>query len=138
MRQVIILTLIILTSVLVVMPPVVSIANRNFYRPRLDLKALGVPIQRDLDFKLGLDLQGGTHLVYQVDTSKISESDRDSAIKSTRDNIERRVNLLGVSESLVQSSRVGNDYRLIVELPGITDINQAVSTIGQTAFLEFR
>jgi len=94
--------------------------------------------QRDLSLKLGLDLQGGVHLVYQADVSKLPEADRLSAVESTRANVERRINLLGVSEPLIQTSKVGDEHRIIVELAGVTDVNQAISLIGQTAQLEFR
>ena len=138
MRQLITILVLILVAVLIDMPRELTLGPRTFYRPTIDLTASGIPFRRDLDFHLGLDLQGGTHLVYQADFSQVSSADKDSAIKATRENIERRVNFLGVSESLVQTSQVGSDYRLIVELPGIKDVGQAVSTIGQTAFLEFR
>lgn len=82
--------------------------------------------------RLGLDLKGGTHLVYQAD------SDNAQAVEATKANIERRINLLGVSEPVIQTSKVGDNYRLIIELPGITDVNQAIQLIGQTAKLEFR
>ncbi len=93
-------------------------------------------------FKLGLDLNGGTELVYKADISKVTAGNVDDAMSSLRDVIERRVNLFGVSEPVVQvenSSIVsGNsDHRLLVELPGVTDINQAVALIGQTPQLEF-
>ena len=78
------------------------------------------------------------HLVYQADTSALTESNRAAAVEATRTNIERRVNSLGVSEPIIQTSKMGSEYRLIVELAGITDINQATSLIGQTAQLEFR
>ena len=104
----------------------------------INLSLFGKKIYRDLSFKLGLDLQGGSHLVYQADISKIGDTDKQAAIDATRDNIERRVNLLGVAESLVQTSKVGNDYRLIVELPGVKDVKEAIDTIGATAQLEFR
>lgn len=94
---------------------------------------------RDLNLKLGLDLQGGVHLAYQADVSKISNSsDQSSAVESTKANIERRINSLGVSEPVIQTSKVGNDYRILVELAGVTDIDQAIKLIGQTAQLEFR
>ncbi|OGN27687.1 MAG: protein-export membrane protein SecD [Candidatus Yanofskybacteria bacterium RIFCSPLOWO2_01_FULL_49_17] len=85
-------------------------------------------------FRLGLDLLGGTHLVYQADLSKV-QGDKDDALQGVRDVVERRVNLFGVSEPLVQTS--GQD-RLIVELAGIKDVNQAIELIGQTPFLEFK
>ncbi|MCF7831785.1 MAG: protein translocase subunit SecD [Candidatus Pacebacteria bacterium] len=95
-------------------------------------------------FHLGLDLSGGSSLTYQADISAITE-DPASAVASLRDVIERRVNLFGVSEPNIQTEEVrigteGNDpeYRLIVELPGITDIDEAIAMIGQTPLLEFK
>lgn len=89
------------------------------------------------DFRFGLDLQGGTHLVYEADISSLASSDVETAISATRQNLEQRTNLLGVSEALVQVSTTGDKHRLIVELPGVQDINTALSTIGQTASLQF-
>jgi len=95
----------------------------------------GVKYSNDLKFHLGLDLQGGTHLVYQSDLSQIKEEDKSSAIEGVRDVIERRVNAFGVAEPIVQTTK--ND-RLIVELAGISDVNQAINMIGETPFLEFK
>jgi len=94
-------------------------------------------------FKLGLDLSGGTHLVYKADTSQVQSSDISSAMQSLRDVIERRVNLFGVSEPIVQIEEGGifganKEHRLIVELPGVTDINEAIKRIGETPVLEFK
>ena len=88
--------------------------------------------------KLGLDLQGGTQLILQTQIENIPESDRDQALESARSVIERRVNLFGVSESIVQSSKVGSQRRILVELPGVKDLATAVNLVGQTAQLEFR
>ena len=93
-------------------------------------------------FKLGLDLNGGTQLTYKADISKLAGGDVGGAMSSLRDVIERRVNLFGVSEPVVQTENpgaltVGTDHRLIVELPGVTDINEAVALIGKTPQLEF-
>ncbi|MBI2064338.1 MAG: protein translocase subunit SecD [Candidatus Yanofskybacteria bacterium] len=85
-------------------------------------------------FRLGLDLLGGTHLVYQADLSKVEE-DKGQAMQGVRDVVERRVNVFGVAEPLVQVSGEG---RLIVELAGIKDVNQAINLIGETPFLEFK
>jgi len=93
---------------------------------------------RDLNLRMGLDLQGGVHLVYQADTSKLADADKTAAVESTKSNIERRINSLGVSEPLIQVAKSGTDSRIVVELAGISDINQAISLIGQTAQLEFR
>ena len=89
-------------------------------------------------FHLGLDLQGGTHLVYRADTSKIEEKDKESSLNGVRDVIERRVNAFGVSEPVVQTNKVGNEYRVIVELAGVQDVNQAIKMIGATPLLEFK
>jgi len=85
----------------------------------------------------GLDLQGGTHLVYELDMSKVDKKDTDSAIQGVINVIDRRINALGVSEPVIQSSKVGDKNSLIVELPGISDINEATNLIGKTAQLEF-
>lgn len=93
-------------------------------------------------FKLGLDLNGGTALTYKADTTKVKSGDVGGAMSSLRDVIERRVNLFGVSEPIVQVENPGIvsgnvEHRLSVELPGVTDIGQAVSLIGKTPQLEF-
>lgn len=106
--------------------------------PDLDFTLGNTRIKKELDLKRGLDLAGGTHIVYQADMQGVEASDRDSALVAARDNIERRVNFFGVSEPTVQTSKVGEDYRLIVELPGVKDVDEAVSLIGQTAELTFR
>jgi preprotein translocase subunit SecD len=94
-------------------------------------------------FKLGLDLSGGTHLVYKADTSKVDSSEISSAMESLKEVIERRVNLFGVSEPLVQTEEGGvfggnREQRLIVELPGVTDVKEAINSIGETPILEFK
>lgn len=94
-------------------------------------------------FKLGLDLNGGTALTYKADVSKVKSGDVNGAMSSLRDVIERRVNMFGVSEPIVQVENPGVvsgevDHKLLVELPGVTDIQQAVSLIGKTPSLEFR
>ena len=81
---------------------------------------------------LGLDLQGGVSLVYRADL--IDVADPAGAMSGLRDVIERRVNMFGVSEPLVQIQ--GTD-RLLVELPGVTNVEQAIQMIGQTPYLEF-
>lgn len=97
-----------------------------------------LPVIPEKPFQLGLDLQGGIHLVYEADVSQITSSDYASAIQGVRDVIERRVNLFGVKEPLVQTGGKGEKRRLIVELAGIQDPKQAIQLIGQTPYLEFR
>ena len=88
--------------------------------------------------KFGLDLSGGTQLVLDANMKDIKLADRTSALDSAKQVIERRVNFFGVTEPVVQTATSQQSYRIIVELPGISDVNQAISLIGQTAQLEFR
>lgn len=110
--------------------------NRVTAAPRLVIPLLG--INKEIKTHFGLDLLGGTQLVLEADMSKIDQNDRKTAHESIREIIERRVNFFGVDEPVVQTAQVGESYRVIVELPGVKDINQATQTIGQTARLEFR
>ncbi len=97
-----------------------------------------IPHFWDRPFKLGLDLQGGTHLLYEADLSKVEKENYDSSMQGLRDVIERRVNLFGVQEPIVQIQEIKGNYRLIVELAGIQDPGQAIKMIGETPFLEFK
>lgn len=100
----------------------------------------GVPVPNfpTLPFRLGLDLQGGTHLVYEADVREIPEEERGDSLSGVRDVIERRVNVFGVSEPVVQTSKSGDSWRVAVELAGVKDINEAIKLIGETPVLEFR
>lgn len=93
--------------------------------------------QQDFSFKKGLDLEGGTSVTLRADMKGIPATQRDNALESAKSVIERRVNLFGVSEPIVQTAKTNNDYRVIVEIPGVTDVNQAISLIGKTAKLSF-
>ncbi len=92
----------------------------------------------DVPFKLGLDLQGGTHLIYEADMSQIPETDRNEALEGVRDVIERRVNAFGVSEPVVQTTTTGGTYRVIIELAGVLNVSEAIALIGETPVLEFK
>ena len=94
-------------------------------------------------FKLGLDLAGGTELVYKADMSQTDPSQRGDALSALQGVIERRVNLFGVAEPLVQTDQASalsgtTEDRLIVDLPGVTDIKAAVAALGETPVLEFK
>ncbi|MCR4333564.1 MAG: protein translocase subunit SecD [Patescibacteria group bacterium] len=94
-------------------------------------------------FKLGLDLAGGTELVYKADMSDTPSGERSDALSALQGVIERRVNLFGVAEPIVQTEEVSalsgiTEDRLIVDLPGVTDIKAAVAALGETPTLEFR
>lgn len=98
----------------------------------VDLASYGFP------FKLGLDLRGGAHLVYEADVTQIDQAERANSLAGVRDVIERRVNVLGVSEPVIQTDQVGDRWRVIVELAGVNDVNQAIKMIGETPLLEFK
>lgn len=95
-------------------------------------------------FKYGLDLNGGTHLAYRANVEGVEPSNINDSMDVLRQTIEKRINIFGVSEPNVQietGSSFGDSkdkYRLIVELPGITDTQEAIDMIGQTPLLEFR
>jgi preprotein translocase subunit SecD len=90
-------------------------------------------INRDVFTHLGLDLIGGTQTLLEADLPDTTEIDPES-MKTARDVVERRVNGLGVSEAIVQSA---GDRRIVVELPGIENPEDAIATIKGTALLEF-
>jgi len=103
----------------------------------INLNLFGWTIKKDFRTKLGLDLKGGSHLVFEADISRLKAEDTNDAILASRDIIEKRVNLFGVSEPVVQTLRLGKTYRISVDLPGVEDVSQAVGLIGQTAQLRF-
>jgi preprotein translocase subunit SecD len=89
-------------------------------------------------WRLGLDLVGGSHLVYEVDMSKIKQEDQDTVVNGLRDVIERRVNQFGISEPQVYSAKTAQHSQLIVELAGVKNITDAIKEIGATPLLDFR
>lgn len=90
---------------------------------------------KETGYRLGLDLQGGTHLIYEADLSGLAEAERGPALEGVRDVIERRVNAFGVSEPLVA---VSGSNRLVVDLAGVLDVSEAIRQIGETPILEFK
>lgn len=88
-------------------------------------------------WKLGLDLVGGSHLVYNIDLSNVSSTDQSSVVQGLQNVIEKRVNLFGVSEPNIYTSQNGNQAQLFVDLAGISNVSQAIAEIGQTPLLEF-
>ena len=108
--------------------------NKNFEHTSSFLKSF--------PFRLGLDLSGGSHLIYKADVSAIPTGQVSDSMSALRDVIERRINLFGVSEPVVQVQEggfvSGGDEKLIVDLPGVTDVEKATAMIGQTPLLEFK
>lgn len=87
---------------------------------------------------LGLDLQGGTQLKYRIDMSEVPVSDQETIVDGIISVMRNRVDGLGVSEPIIQSSKIGGSYFVIVELPGIKDIDEAINVVGKTVQLEFK
>jgi preprotein translocase subunit SecD len=86
--------------------------------------------------RLGLDLVGGVHLVYQAQFSENATSaDKSAAVDRALITVEKRINTYGVNEPIIQ--KLGVD-RILVQLPGFTDIEAAKKLVEQTGFLEFR
>jgi protein-export membrane protein SecD len=108
--------------------------NKNFAKAPSFLK--------NHPFRLGLDLSGGSHLIYKADVSAVPSGQVGASMDALRDVIERRINLFGISEPVVQVQNggfvSGAGEELIVDLPGVTDVKQAIAMIGQTPLLEFK
>lgn len=95
-------------------------------------------VYRELKMHLGLDLQGGTSLVYRADISQVPLGSQDQAMEGVREVIERRINAFGVSEPVIQTNQSSGEWRVIIELPGISDIDEAIKQIGETPLLQFK
>jgi len=142
-HRVALISLIATLAILVALPQVGVKSDSEIFR--ID-SAIGgysfvLPGGKTLDlrtFKEGLDLKGGIRVVLQADMSKIASAERNNALESAKEVISRRVNLLGVTEPYVATSKVGDNFRVIVEIPGVEDVTQAINLIGQTAQLKFR
>ncbi len=112
--------------------------DRIINPPTIDFTLFGKRFQRTFETKLGLDLRGGSHLLFEADISKVPASEIEGALESARNVIERRVNYYGVSEPQVQTIKNKDTYRISVDLPGVESVDQAIKLIGQTAQLEFK
>lgn len=136
-RKLIIIIALTVIATYISLPSRFSILGKNIERPNLNIKIGSFNFNKNFDTKLGLDLAGGSHLVFDADMSKIDGTRSKEALESVRDVIERRVNLFGVSEPTVQTSTFDGKNRIIVELPGVKDTKKAVDLIGKTAQLIF-
>ena len=105
--------------------------------PNIDFSVGPLKVHKEIKTHYGLDLSGGTQLILEANMKNIASQNRPDALSSVKDVIERRVNLYGLTEPIVQSSKVGDSYRILVELPGISDVSEAINLIGKTAQLSF-
>ena len=104
----------------------------------ININIFGLNIKKNFNTKLGLDLKGGSHLVFEADVSKIKSVDVTDALNSSRNIIEKRVNYFGVSEPVISTLKSGKYQRIIVDLPGVEKVDEAISLIGKTAQLSFK
>ena len=115
-----------------------SIKTKYKIPSQINFNVFGLNVKKDFTTKLGLDLKGGSSLIFEADTSKVKKEDLNDALNSARDIIERRINFFGVTEPQIQTIKSGNIYRLSVDLPGISNYEEAIKLIGQTAQLTFK
>jgi preprotein translocase subunit SecD len=104
----------------------------------IELPITHTRIRKEVKVWEGLDLQGGIQLVYEADMSGVDAENKESKIDAVRQTIDKRINRLGVTEPLLQASQIGDIYRLIIELPGISNVEEAKQLIGQTGKLAFK
>jgi len=93
---------------------------------------------RHLPWRLGLDLVGGSTLVYEVDLQGIPADEQDGAVSGLKEVVERRINIFGVAEPKVSIAKKSDGYQLLVDLAGVKDLQDAVRQIGETPVLDFR
>src|SRR4030043_2194923 len=136
-KKLILIIFLVLVASYISLPPKFSLFGKNLTRPDLNLKIGNLTLQRSFDLHLGLDLAGGSQLIFQADMSNIPADKQSTALNGVKNIIENRVNLFGISEPNVQTSVFEGKNRIIVELPGISDTQQAASLIGKTAQLVF-
>jgi protein-export membrane protein SecD len=112
---------------------------RDYYRrPAQELARVSAEKLAELRKKaihLGLDLQGGMHLVLEVDRTKMNAAEARDAVDRAMEILRQRIDQFGVAEPLIQKE--GED-RIVIQLPGLTDRQRALDLIGKTALLEFK
>jgi len=106
--------------------------------PVIDFNLFGKNYHKEYELKQGLDIQGGIQIVLEADMSNISQEDQEEALTSAREIILRRVDLYGLAEPTVKTMVTDNSNRIVVELPGIDNPEDALRLVGQTAQLEFQ
>jgi preprotein translocase subunit SecD len=101
-----------------------------------------VPLDRNVfgreGLRLGLDLAGGSYLVYQANVTDIEPENRDEIMDGVKGVIERRINALGITEATVQIQKQEGEYNIVIQIPGIADIEKAKEMVGLFTVLEFR
>ena len=127
--------IVILTALALVIdaPKNFKLANFTLASPTINIGSF----KRDLNIRQGLDLQGGTEVTLEANMKDIVASDRSDALDSAKEIIARRVDLYGVAEPSIKTVVSQDTYRILVALPGVTNPEEALALIGQTASLDF-
>lgn len=136
-RNIFLIIILLVVSLVIDAPKNYHLGNFVISSPQINLTK-PFTFSRDLNIKQGLDLQGGTEVTLQADMGSIDPADRQDALDSTREVIARRVDLYGVSEPQIKTAIAGDNYRILVALPGVSNPDEALNLIGQTASLDFR
>lgn len=125
---------------LTVLAAYVALPDRvgTWNKPALDFYFLGKHIQKSYELRKGLDIQGGMQVTLEAEMETIAPEDRQTALESAKEVIAKRVDLYGISEASIQTSQKDNRYRLIIELPGVSNPQEALNLVGSTAQLEFK
>lgn len=127
------------TAILLILIAASLVVFGNYYNNAIDTYKISLPKVKEIPFRLGLDLLGGSQLTYDADVSAVASAEQSAAVEGARDVIEKRINVFGVSEPHVEVNRTTEGkYRIIVELAGIKDIGEAIKKIGETPLLEFK
>lgn len=134
----VLIIIITLFAVFINLPPSVSFQGKTYdFKYNANYFAEKYKLGKAIEFRQGLDLKGGVSITFKADVSELPSTERDQAVESAKSVIERRINLYGVSEPLIQTAKVNDDSRIIVELPGVTNVEEAIKLVGSTAKLSF-
>lgn len=136
-RKFIFIIILTLIATYISLPASFNLFGKTINRPNLNINIGKISINKEFKTYLGLDLAGGSRLVFEADTSGTPADKKSDALTGVRNVIENRVNMFGISESTVQTSNFEGRDRIIVELPGISDTASAINLIGETAQLTF-
>ncbi len=137
-QRLLLILLLVVVSIFLNFPPQFVLGGKTITRPNLNLKLGPLNLSNNIKFKLGLDLAGGSQITLAADMSSIGATDRGQALVSLKEIIGRRVDLFGVAEPSIRTEQQGDQDRIIIELPGLTDPAAALTLIGSTAQLEFK
>lgn len=137
LRSLLIIIFVTTLSILIALPKNIKLYGKEFNRNDINIKLGNIEFKRNLELALGLDLVGGTHLTFDVDTTNLPEGEKEKALDSLVEVVSRRVNLFGVSEPSIRRASFEGKNRIIVELPGIENPKEAIDLVGRTASLVF-